>query len=145
MTWRRLYLLAAALFLAGVAAQVFLAGMVVVAGQMGWANHRDLGHGLALPLLGLLGTMYLGRMPTRIKRLTWLLFGVYVLQADVLIFLRASAPLAAAFHPVLGLADFALVGYLALKAWPLARAAGRSTVAAAGEAAAPALETGRLG
>lgn len=120
MTWRRLYLLAAALFLAGVVAQVFLAGMVVVAGQMGWANHRDLGHALGLPLLVLLGAMYLGRMPTQVKRLTWLLFGVYVLQADVLIFLRASAPLAAAFHPVLALADFALAVTLVARAWRLA-------------------------
>ena len=121
MTWRRLYLLAGALFVAGVVAQVFLAGMVVVSGRMGWANHRNLGHGLSLPLLAMLVAMYLGHMPGQTKRLTWLLFGVYVLQADVLIFLRASAPVAAAFHPVLALADFALGAYLVRVAWSQVR------------------------
>jgi hypothetical protein len=72
--------------------QVFLAGMVVVAARMGWDNHIGLGHSLAGPLLFMLVTMYLGRLPGSMKRLTWLLFGVYVLQADVLIFLRVQAP-----------------------------------------------------
>jgi hypothetical protein len=121
-TWRKLYLLASGLFLAGVVAQVFLAGMVVVSGRMGWALHKDLGHSLGLPLLAMLLGVYLGRMPARMKRLTWLLFGTYLLQADVLLLLRASAPLAAAFHPVLALLDFALGAYLAAEAWTLARA-----------------------
>ena len=47
---RSVYLGASSLFLIGVTLQVFLAGMVVVALQMGWSNHRDLGHSLALPL-----------------------------------------------------------------------------------------------
>jgi peptidoglycan/LPS O-acetylase OafA/YrhL len=116
---RTTYLVASWLFLAGVTAQVFLAGMVVVAAQMGWANHVNLGHSLALPLLVMLVTAYLGRMPGSLKRLTWLLFLVYILQADVLIFLRDSVPALAAFHPVLALADFALGLTLALRVRPL--------------------------
>jgi hypothetical protein len=57
------YLVALWLFLAGVTTQVFLAGMVVVAGQSGWASHRDLGHAMGLPLLVMVITAYLGRMP----------------------------------------------------------------------------------
>jgi hypothetical protein len=118
---RIVYLIASWLFLVGVLAQVFLAGMVVVAAQMGWNNHISLGHGLGLPLLVMLITAYLGRLPGSMKRLTWLLFVVYILQADVIIFLRSSAPVISAFHPVLALVDFALSLTLALRAWPLAR------------------------
>ena len=105
---RFIYLVAAWLFMVGVVTQVFLAGMVVVAGRMSWSNHIGLGHFLSAPLLVMLVSQYLGRLPGRMKRLTWLLFGVYILQADVLIFLRLQAPLVSAFHPVLALVDFAL-------------------------------------
>ena len=118
---RIVYLIATWLFLAGVLTQVFLAGMVVVAGQMGWANHASLGHGLALPLLAMLVTVYLGRLPRSMKLMTWLLFVAYILQADVVIFLRSSAPVVSAFHPVLALIDFALAVTLAVRAWHIVR------------------------
>jgi hypothetical protein len=102
---------------AGVIVQVFLAGMVVVAMRMGWVNHMSLGHGLVLPLLVMLASLYLGRLPGSMKWLTWLLFGVYVLQADVLIFLRFQAPVISALHPVLALVEFALGVALARRAW----------------------------
>jgi hypothetical protein len=114
---RYIYLIAAWLFVVGVTVQVFLAGMVVVAVQMGWNEHRGLGHTLALPLLIMLVSMYFGRLPGSIKGLTWLLFGVYVLQADVLIFLRSQAPVLSALHPVMALVDFALGLALARQAW----------------------------
>ena len=114
---RFVYLFAAWLFVVGVAVQVFLAGMVVVALKMGWDAHRGTGHSLALPLLIMLISMYLGRLPGSIKGLTWLLFGVYALQADVLIFMRFQAPVLSALHPVLALADFALGLTLAQRAW----------------------------
>jgi hypothetical protein len=118
---RYIYLVLAWLFLAGVVAQVFLAGMVVVAARLGWGSHRGLGQSLAGPLLLMLVTMYLGRLPDKMKGLTWLLFGVYALQAAVLIFLRVQAPVLAAFHPVIALADFALGLALVRRAWPLIR------------------------
>lgn len=117
---RLVYMVTAWLFVVGVLAQVFLAGMVVVAARMGWDNHADLGHALGLPLLVMLVTVYLGRFPGRMKGLTWLLFLVYVMQADVLIFMRDSAPVLAAFHPVLALVDFALGLKLATMARSLA-------------------------
>lgn len=118
---RYVYFGLACLFVTGVLLQVFLAGMVVVARQMGWDAHIGLGHTLAGPLLLMLISMYLARLPGSVKRLTWLLFGVYVLQADVLIFLRVQAPVLSALHPVLALVDFALGFSLARQAWPLAR------------------------
>src|SRR5512143_2546899 len=118
---RFVYLVAAWLFLVGIVIQVFLAGMTVVAMRMGWNNHISLGHFLAAPLLVMLVSQYPSRFPRRMKGLTWLLFGVYVLQADVIIFLRFQAPLVSAFHPVLALVDFAMGLALARAAWPLAR------------------------
>lgn len=119
---RMIYWIVAWLFVAGVAAQVFFAGMAVVAHRWSWENHTSLGHILAAPLLVMLVTMYLGKLPGQMKRLTWLLFAVYLLQADVLIFLRASAPVLSALHPVLALVDFALGLTLVRAATALVRA-----------------------
>lgn len=119
---RVIYRAAAWLFVAGVLVQVFLAGLVVVSRVMSWDRHADLGHGLALPLLVMLLSMYFGRLPRSTKRLTWLLFGVYVFQADFLIFLRDSVPYAAALHPVLALIDFALGWHLVRSGVPVAEA-----------------------
>lgn len=118
---RYTYFGAAVLFLVGVVVQVFLAGMVVVAIRMGWDPHIGLGHSLAGPLLIMLISMYLGKMPGPVKKLTWLQFVVYALQADVIIFLRFQAPVVSALHPVLALVDFALGLALAQKAWGLLR------------------------
>ena len=126
---RIIYLAASSLFLIGVALQVFLAGMVVVALEMGWSNHRDLGHTLALPLLVMLITAYLGRLPRSMKWLTWLLFGVYIIQADVIIFMRASLPIVSAFHPVLALADCVLAVILVYQAWVLVREGQQTKIA----------------
>ena len=116
------YLIFAWLFVAGVLLQVFFAGMVVVARQMNWENHIGLGHTLALPLILMLITAYLGKLSGRMKRINWLLFAVYILQADVLIFLRGTAPVLSALHPVLALVDFALGVALVLQATALVRA-----------------------
>ncbi len=125
---RTIYAVFAWLFVAGVVTQVFFAGMAVVAGRWPWTNHVSLGHLLAAPLLVMLVTAYVGKLPGRMKRLTWLLFLVYLLQADVLIFLRASVPVLAAFHPVLALADIVLGLVLARQATAIVRA-GVTTVA----------------
>jgi len=107
-----IYAISAGLFLAGVVVQVFLAGLVVVARRAGWAYHASLGHILGLFLILMLVTMVPAKLPVRSRWQTVLLFGVYFLQADVLIFMRASAPYAAALHPVLALFDFLLAQQL---------------------------------
>ena len=118
---RMIYLAASWLFLVGIAVQVFLAGMVVVARLTGWGNHISLGHFLGAPLILMLVFQYVGRLPGRMKWLTWLLFGVYFIQADVVIFLRFDAPVISAFHPVLALADAVLGWSLARQAWVLVK------------------------
>ena len=105
---RYIYSGVAWLFLALVVTQVFLAGMAVVAMQISWDAHRGLGHMLGIPILLMLIAAYTGRMPGSLKRWTWALFGVFILQAEVLIFLREAVPVLSAFHPVLALVDFAL-------------------------------------
>jgi len=99
---RIIYTIAAWVFITGVIIQVFLAGMVVVARQMGWETHRSFGHFWGVPLLFMLITAYLGRLPRSIKWLTWALFGVFIIQAEVIIFLRDSVPVLSAFHPGFG-------------------------------------------
>jgi hypothetical protein len=116
-----IYIASAGLFLAGVLVQVFLAGLVVVARQAGWDNHIDLGHGLGLPLILMLIAMFPARVPANGRWLTALLFGVYFLQADVVIFMRETAPYAAALHPVLALFDFLLAQHLVRRSVRLLR------------------------
>lgn len=106
--------------------QTFFAGMAAVARIAGWENHVSLGHSLGLPLLLMLITMYTGQLPRRMKRLTWLLFAVYFVQADIVIFMREDLPLVSAIHPVLALIDFALGWHLALRANKLIASAAKS-------------------
>ena len=96
--------------------------MAFVALHWPWTNHIHRGPARAGALLIMLVMAYLGKLPGRMKRLTWLLFAVYILQADVLIFLRASVPVLSALHPVLALVDFALGLVLAREATAAARA-----------------------
>ena len=112
---RVIYWVFAWLFVVGVSVQVFLAGMSVVAHKLGWDAHIGLGHMLALPILIMLVTMYIGRVPRPLKWLTWLLFVVYAVQSDLLIFLRVQAPVLSALHPVFALFDFYLGFTLARK------------------------------
>jgi hypothetical protein len=114
--WTRiLYLSAAWLFPAAILIQVFLVGLSLFTGQAYWSTHRDVGHSLAvLPLL-LVILAYLGRLPRSEKLLIWLLFGVYLVQAEVFAAIRDSVPLFAAFHPVLALVLFALAIIIALR------------------------------
>ena len=123
------YALASSLFVLGVLAQVFLVGLVVVARVAGWEAHSDLGHGLGLVLIVMLVSAYLGHLPSTVKRTTWLLFAVYFIQADILIFLRHSVPYAAALHPVLALIVFVLGWHLARQGLKLLRQPGKEGVA----------------
>jgi hypothetical protein len=65
--------------------------------------------------------MFPARVPANGRWLTALLFGVYFLQADVVIFMRETAPYAAALHPVLALFDFLLAQHLVRRSVRLLR------------------------
>lgn len=119
---RFVYLAFAWLFVLGVVTQVFLAGMVVVARKISWGYHASLGHMLGFPILFMLVSMYAGGLPGSVKKMTWALFGVFLLQAEVLIFLRVQAPVLSAFHPVMALVDFALGYALARQVLALVKA-----------------------
>ncbi len=122
--WTRIiYLIGAWLFVAAVPIQMFLAGMVVVAGRMNWDEHRRFGAWVGLLVLIILITAYLGRLPVPTKRLAWLLLATFIIQVSLL-FLRRSAPALSALHPVLGLADFALGAILAYRAVGFVREVG---------------------
>ncbi len=125
--WTRiLYLIVAWLFPVAILIQVFLVGLSLFTGQAYWSTHRDVGHTLAvLPLL-LVILAYLGRLPRSEKRLIWLQFGVYLVQAEVFAAIRDVAPFLAAFHPVLALVLFALSLILALRSPTLVRAEGKA-------------------
>lgn len=125
--WTRiLYLIVAWLFPVAILIQVFLVGLSLFTGQAYWSTHRDVGHTLAvLPLL-LVMLAYLGRLPRSEKRLIWLQFGVYLVQAEVFAAIRDVAPFLAAFHPVLALVLFALSLILALRSPTLVRAEGKA-------------------
>lgn len=103
------YRICAWLFVAGVVAQVTLAGLTVVAAQIDWSIHREFGHIIGLPLYLMVVAMYVGKASSEIKRTTWILLLVFILQTGVTIFLRFSAaPVVylSALHPVLALIDF---------------------------------------
>jgi Family of unknown function (DUF6220) len=120
--WTRiLYLIVAWLFPVAILIQVFLVGLSLFTGQADFSTHRDVGHTLAvLPLL-LVILAYLGRLPRSEKLLIWLLFGVYLVQAEVFAAIRDAVPLLAAFHPVLALVLFALALIIARRSRTVVR------------------------
>jgi hypothetical protein len=135
---RSVYAVVVSLFLVGLLAQVYLVGLSILGGRPSWDAHIGLGHGLGLLGLLMVAFAYLGRLPRPLKPLTWLSFGVYILLADVVIFMRSSAPLVAALHPVLALILFGLMGTLVTRAWGVVR---ESTSAREAPAMTPAPET----
>lgn len=118
---RYAYAAVAWLFALGILTQVFLIGLSLLGGQPSWQAHIGLGHSLSILALLMVILAYTGRLPRPMKPLTWLNFAIYILLADVVIFMRQSVPLVAAFHPVLAVLLFAVNGFLAVRAWQLVR------------------------
>ena len=118
---RYAYATVAWLFALGILTQVFLIGLSLLGGQPSWQAHIGLGHSLSILALLMVILAYTGRLPRPMKPFTWLNFAIYILLADVVIFMRQSVPLVAAFHPVLAVLLFAVNGFLAVRAWQLVR------------------------
>jgi uncharacterized membrane protein AbrB (regulator of aidB expression) len=118
---RYAFLALAVLFVAGVAYQVFLAGMAVFgAGQ--WANHVDFGYLVTLIPVLLILAAWLARAgrPT-----IWLTVATLVV-AQVQTFLpwfRDDVPWISALHPVNAMVIFGLGVVVTRRAWSLARSA----------------------
>jgi len=113
---RNVYLVVAWLFVAGLVAQVFLAGLGVFDSPTAFTTHRDVGYMLTaapvlLLLLGLLGGF--GR---RMAILAAVIFGLFILQS-VFVAMRDSSPAIAAIHPVNGFLILLLAIVVAREAW----------------------------
>lgn len=123
---RYAYAVTAWLFVAGILTQVYLIGLTYLGGRPTLQSHVGLGHGLAVAPLLMVVLAYTGRLRHPMKPCTWFALIVYVLLADVVIFLRGSAPIIAALHPVLAVLLFGAVGFLALRARQIVRGENRS-------------------
>jgi hypothetical protein len=118
---RYAYAAVAWLFVAGILTQVFLIGLSLLGGRPSWQTHIGLGHGLAIAPLLMVVIAYADRLPRPMKPFTWLVLAIYILLADVVTYVRGSAPIIAALHPVLAVLLFGLAGFLAIRAWRLVR------------------------
>jgi hypothetical protein len=117
--FRYLFAFSAALFVAGVAAQVFLAGMFLFAGGSR-EDHIGFGYTLTLvPILVLLLAVA-ARPGRRTIGLTALLLAVTWLQ-PVVTYAREAAPFVAALHPVNAMLIFGLGIVVARRALAAAR------------------------
>jgi hypothetical protein len=118
--WARVaYTVTAWLFVASVAAQVFLAGMATFVDPVNWAQHKSFVHVFeGLPLL-MLGLGFAGRM------LRWqpvVLFLLIAAQyATVEIGRNADMRIVGALHPVNALLIFWLALSVAQQAWAMVR------------------------
>ena len=117
------YAAAAWLFVVGILTQVLLVGLSLLGQQPSWQTHVGLGHGLSIVALLMVALAYTSRLPRPMKPFTWLNLVISILLADVVIFMRGSAPLVAALHPVLAVLLFGIAGFLAMRAWQLVREA----------------------
>lgn len=97
---RIIYRIAAWLFFVGVVVQVFLAGLALFAPTVSsWTNHVGFGYLVGYVLLPLIVFAFIGRLPRSIKIQMGVLLLLYIIQLT-LIYLRGSAPIISALHPV---------------------------------------------
>jgi len=123
------YRVATGLFLVGVLAQVFLAGLGIFAHPANFITHVVIGgvlHGLSA-LMWVLAA--LGRQPLQTTRLNGVLFGVLTLQG-LLPYLRGIIPALAALHAVNALVIFWIALILARRARAFGRAPQKPIVTA---------------
>jgi uncharacterized protein DUF6220 len=113
---RNIYAVVAALFVAGLVIQVFLAGLGVFSGPTSFATHRDVGYALSAVPIVLLVLGFLGGLGRRLALLSLIVFGLFILQS-VFVAMRASAPAVAALHPVNGFLILLLALLMARDSW----------------------------
>jgi len=119
---RSAHLVVAWLLVAGLAVQIFLAGLGVFRGPESFLTHRDFGYMLELLPLVLLVLGLVAGLGRRAALLAAGIFGLFMLQS-VFVGLRADAPEVAALHPVNGFLITLLSIVLARDAWIGRRAA----------------------
>jgi hypothetical protein len=129
---RTFHLFVSWLFVAGLIAQVFLAGLGVFSSEASFATHRDVGYSLSLIPIVLLVAGLLGGLGRRLALLAVLEFVLFILQS-VFVAMRTSAPAVAALHPLNGFLILLLAIVIARESW-LARAAASATAPPTSEA-----------
>ncbi|HEY8168531.1 MAG TPA: DUF6220 domain-containing protein [Candidatus Limnocylindrales bacterium] len=115
---RRGFLVVAWIFIIGLIAQVYLAGVGVFAGS--FTTHRDMGYIVSLLPVLLLLFGAIGRVGRRDLVLSLVLLLQGILQS-ILVFQRVSAPNVAALHPVNGVVMLIIGLVLGVDAWRLLR------------------------
>ena len=98
---RTAHLVVALLLVAGLVAQIFLAGLGVFRSPESFLTHRDFGYMLELLPVLLLVLGLIAGLGRRMALLAAGMFGLFLLQS-VFVGLRETAPEAAALHPVNG-------------------------------------------
>jgi hypothetical protein len=107
-----------ALFVAGVVAQVVLAGLGVFSDPRSFITHREFGYLLGMLTLVLLVLALASRAPRRVIGLCALLLVLFALQS-VFIALRTGAPAIAALHPLNGFLILLVAITVTRAAWSL--------------------------
>ena len=123
---RTAHLVVALLLVAGLVAQIFLAGLGVFRSPESFLTHRDFGYMLELLPVLLLVLGLIARLGRRMALIAAGIFGLFLLQS-VFVGLRETAPEAAALHPVNGFLITLLAIILARDAWVSRRAAAETT------------------
>lgn len=113
---RVVHLVLSWLFVAGLVAQVFLAGLGVFESPTRFNVHRDLGYTLSiLPILMIVAAL-LGGMGRRMVLLALTAFLLFLLQS-VFVALRESSPMIAALHPLNGFLILLIALIIARDSW----------------------------
>lgn len=116
---RRLFLVAAALFVIGLVYQVYLAGIGVFGGS--FDAHRNVGYMVSLIPVVMVVLGLIGRVGRRDILLSALLFVQGILQT-IFVLQRETSPAIAALHPVNGVLMLIIGLFLAIDAWRLVQA-----------------------
>jgi hypothetical protein len=132
---RIIHLAIAALLVAGLVGQVFLAGLAVFDDPASFATHRNVGYVLGFVPIVLLVVGFVGGVGRRLAGLAitaWLL----ILVQSVFVAVRGDAPAVAALHPVNGFLIMLVALVIVRESWGL-RTTSPTSVLATG----PAMET----
>lgn len=125
--WARiLYFFGNLLLAAGIIVQVFWAGAGALAGPANWAAHRSFAHAIEFLAMGLLLIGGVGLVRLRIYGLSWLMYGLFMLQYVFLYAVpRLDLPiLLRSLHAVNALAMFWLALTISRQAWRWLRGPG---------------------
>jgi hypothetical protein len=118
---RRALPIVGALYLLGLLAQVFLAGLGVFDGAANFATHRNLGYMLGLVTLVILALALVAGAGRLVIGLSVLLLVQFAMQS-VFVAVRADNPVFAALHPVNGVLIILVVAALTALTWSAAAA-----------------------